>query len=92
MITVEGVYTLKPSTMAVAATEPIHGAVLSDDERDFWIAELTQMVGPKKAHHLLEEARKFHEAIGNTKVFHDAPDKPESGHPAGTYPAQEYAS
>lgn len=69
MIRLDNMAELKPTTIAVAATEPIFGSGFTEAEKRFCISELELLLGAKKAKDLLDEARAFHERIGNTKIF-----------------------
>lgn len=71
MIRLDNMSELKPTTIAVAATEPVFGSGFSEAEKEFCISELIQLLGEKSANELLDEARSFHERVHNTKIFHE---------------------
>jgi hypothetical protein len=69
MVRIDNGWELKPTTLAVAATEPVFGSGLSEAEKEFFKSELEIMIGPEAAHKMLQEAEQFHIRIHNTKVF-----------------------
>lgn len=68
-IRIDNGWELKPTTMAVAATEPVFGSGLSDEEKAFFIEELEILIGVEAAQKLLHEAKQFHIRVHNTVVF-----------------------
>lgn len=69
MIRLDNMSELKPTSIAVIATEPVFGSGFSEAEKRYCIEELELVLGKEKAKELLKEAKAFHNRVGNTKIF-----------------------